>query len=127
MRKEFLISVVMAANGALLLPAAASAEGLGLPGKHADEAIPTLDTVIVKEPAERLPLRGASQSTVLHDFGEPDLRHSPAGGAAPKQPPITRWDYPTFSVFFERKSVIDVVVKDKPAPLRNTEELQPVP
>lgn len=74
-----------------------------------------------------LPHRGQSQATVLREFGEPLQRHAPAGGGKPQHPPITRWDYDGYSVFFERSTVIDVVIKGDPPPLTNIEELQGAP
>lgn len=48
-----------------------------------------------------LPQRGNSQNHVLQIWGEPVKRHTSIG-----QPPITRWDYPGFSVYFEYRHVI---------------------
>jgi hypothetical protein len=42
--------------------------------------------------------------TVEKQFGAPTTRHPTVG-----KPPITRWDYPNFSVFFEGDRVIDSV------------------
>ena len=53
---------------------------------------------------QALPQRGQSQTLVLTTHGEPLLRHASVG-----QPPITRWDYPDFSVYFERQHVINSV------------------
>ncbi|WP_353348030.1 hypothetical protein [Oceaniserpentilla sp. 4NH20-0058] len=50
------------------------------------------------------PTRGTSMNTVKQTYGEPIKVH-PAKG----KPPITRWDYPTFSAFFESKSLIHTV------------------
>lgn len=74
-----------------------------------------------------LPQRGSSQSAVLKHFGEPQTRHATVGGGSAQQPPITRWDYAGYSVFFENSHVVDVVVKDAPAPLRNVDELKSGP
>ncbi|HEY0974299.1 MAG TPA: hypothetical protein VGE57_07380 [Solimonas sp.] len=71
------------------------------------------------------PVRGASQAQVLRAFGQPAEQYAPVGGGSAKQPPITRWDYAAFSVFFERDKVVDVVVKGQPAPVRNVEQLEP--
>ena len=46
-------------------------------------------------------------------------------GGAPKHPPITRWDYAGYSVFFERTTVVDVVIKGDPPPLSHVDELKP--
>jgi len=51
------------------------------------------------------PARGALMKTVEKQFGAPANRHPTVG-----KPPITRWDYPNFSVFFEGDRVIDSVV-----------------
>ncbi|MES0872661.1 hypothetical protein [Sinimarinibacterium thermocellulolyticum] len=73
------------------------------------------------------PSRGMHQSAVVRQFGEPLRRHPPVGGGKPRQPPITRWDYDGWSVFFENDIAIDVVVKDAPAPIHNVEALQQAP
>lgn len=52
-----------------------------------------------------LPARGMSMRTVVERHGEPS-RMEPAVG----DPPITRWDYADFSVFFEHRHVIHSVV-----------------
>lgn len=53
---------------------------------------------------KKLPARGESQTSVLHRYGEPVKRHASVG-----QPPITRWDYAEFSVYFEHSHVINSV------------------
>lgn len=91
----------------LLAPALASAETLALP--------------VAAEPATQassaLPLRGEAQAQVLARFGAPRQRHAAVGGDSPRHPPITRWDYADFSVFFENDHVVDAVRPDAPAPL----------
>src|SRR5256885_94262 len=52
--------------------------------------------------------RGSTMSEVEKHFGAPVARHPTVGGA-PHQPPITRWDYNGFSVFFEHDRVIHAV------------------
>jgi hypothetical protein len=54
--------------------------------------------------AER-PNRGSSMATVQSKFGEPTNRHSAVG-----DPPITRWDYPHFAVYFEHDRVLHAVL-----------------
>lgn len=51
------------------------------------------------------PQRGSTMSTVQSRFGEPVNRHAAVG-----QPPITRWDYPQFSVYFENDRVLHAVI-----------------
>lgn len=52
-----------------------------------------------------LPSRGAAKIDVLERFGLADEEHPAVG-----QPPIARWDYRDFSVYFEGNRVIDSVV-----------------
>ena len=51
------------------------------------------------------PNRGSSMSTVEGRFGAPSNRHAAVG-----TPPITRWDYPQFSVYFEHDRVLHTVL-----------------
>ncbi|CDZ92828.1 MULTISPECIES: hypothetical protein [Pseudomonadaceae] len=51
------------------------------------------------------PSRGATKTQVLERFGLADEEHPAVG-----QPPITRWDYRTFSVYFEGNRVINSVI-----------------
>lgn len=51
-----------------------------------------------------MPNRGDSTSEVLERFGLADEEHAAVGN-----PPIKRWDYRYFSVYFENDSVIDNV------------------
>jgi hypothetical protein len=51
------------------------------------------------------PLRGTSMADVRAGFGEPGGVKDPVG-----DPPITRWIYPGYTVYFEYDRVIDAVV-----------------
>ena len=51
------------------------------------------------------PKRGNSMSTVQSRYGEPVTRHAAVG-----QPPITRWDYAQFAVYFENDRVLHAVI-----------------
>ncbi|MGH8284948.1 MAG: hypothetical protein ACRETT_04190 [Steroidobacteraceae bacterium] len=62
------------------------------------------DQVMVKEASGERPARGMSMRAVEERFGAPAARHATVG-----QPPITRWDYAGFSVFFEHDKVIHAV------------------
>jgi hypothetical protein len=50
------------------------------------------------------PSRGSSMASVEARFGAPTTKHEAVG-----RPPITRWDYPGFSVFFEYDHVVHAV------------------
>jgi hypothetical protein len=51
------------------------------------------------------PHRGESMVSVRGGYGEPTTVKGPVG-----EPPITRWVYPGYTVYFEYQTVIDVVV-----------------
>ena len=57
-----------------------------------------------------LPKRGASMAAVEAAFGVPPRKHPPVGGGDSRTPPITRWDYPEFSVYFENEHVVNSVL-----------------
>ena len=69
------------------------------------ETIVVDDQVTVRESSIDRPRGGMSMQAVESRYGAPQQRHSAVG-----KPPITRWDYPTFTVFFENDRVIHTVV-----------------
>lgn len=90
---------------------------------HAEQlAMPTGSQPSVSGTAS-LPDKGESMQAVSRQFGEPRQRHAAAGGDSPQHPPITRWDYDGFSVFFENQHVIHAVRPDAPAPLARRDGL----
>ncbi|MBS7661228.1 phosphodiesterase [Pseudomonas lalucatii] len=77
---------------ALLLPLGSVAETLQIPlGQQGATSF-------------ELPQRGESRRAVLERFGLADQEHPAVG-----RPPITRWDYREFSVYFEYDHVINSV------------------
>lgn len=64
------------------------------------------DKVAVRDSAVAVPVRGATMKSVEGQFGAPETRHAAVGN-----PPITRWDYAAFSVFFEHDHVIHSVTR----------------
>ncbi len=50
--------------------------------------------------------RGASMGEVEKQWGNPEKKHAAVGA-----PPITRWDYPSYSVFFEHSKLLHIVKK----------------
>jgi len=52
------------------------------------------------------PARGMTMQKVQADWGQPAMRRAPVG-----EPPITRWEYPEFVVYFEHNRVIHAVLK----------------
>ena len=57
------------------------------------------------------PSRGTSMAQVEQRFGAPTERFAAVG-----QPPITRWVYPAFVVFFEYQHVVHAVAQHAAAP-----------
>ena len=51
------------------------------------------------------PHRGSTMAQVESLYGAPTNRHAAVG-----TPPITRWDYPQFSVYFENDRVLHAVL-----------------
>lgn len=52
------------------------------------------------------PRNGTSKDTVLQQFGEPMAQHGPVG-----EPPISSWEYPAYTVYFEHDKVLHSVLK----------------
>lgn len=77
---------------------------LGAAGAAMAETIVVDDQVQVRESTVEKPKRGVTMSQVEAKFGPPATKHDAVGA-----PPITRWDYPSFSVFFEHDRVIHAV------------------
>ncbi|MCS6946090.1 MAG: hypothetical protein NZM12_00565 [Steroidobacteraceae bacterium] len=59
---------------------------------------------VVRESTVARPVRGQTMRAVEERFGAPRQRHAAIGN-----PPITRWDYAEFSVYFEHDRVIHAV------------------
>jgi len=77
---------------------------LAAAGAATAETVVVDDQVMVKPTTIDRPRRGSTMQQVEARFGMPVERHATVG-----KPPITRWDYSGFSVFFERDRVIDAV------------------
>ena len=89
------------------------------------------DTLLVdRVQAERgaaLPSRGTSMAQVEARFGAPLRKYPAIAGPNDHEdnPPITRWAYPNFIVYFEHSHVIDAVLTKAspqeigPAPVQN--------
>jgi hypothetical protein len=64
-----------------------------------------------KQTVDSRPKPGMTMTAVESSFGAPAERHAAVGGANAQQPPITRWDYAAFSVYFENDRVIHAVAR----------------
>jgi outer membrane protein assembly factor BamE (lipoprotein component of BamABCDE complex) len=88
-----------------LLVAALLATGLAGFGTTRAETVAVADGIAVKESDVATPGRGMTMDQVAAKFGSPTNKQPAVG-----QPPISRWDYPGFVVYFERNYVIHSVV-----------------
>ena len=75
----------------------------------ADDGDVLLVDRVAREMATELPKNGQTMSDVESAFGAPDERFDAVGGDRPQHPPITRWRYSAFTVYFEHDKVIDAV------------------
>jgi hypothetical protein len=92
---------------AIVLRPALVAAGLALASATLPAAADTLLVEAVataRESAADRPARGMTMATVERRWGEPVARTAAVG-----QPPITRWEYPGFVVFFEYRHVVHAV------------------
>ena len=93
------------------LLAGAALTGLGLLSGVAQtcraETVAVDNGIAVKESDVATPTRGMTMEQVTSKFGAP-VTKVPAVG----QPPISRWDYPGFVVYFEHDHVIHSVTAD---------------
>ena len=80
---------------ALGFAATASADTLLLEGISVDSVT-----------ADQRPRRGMSMDSVESRFGAPSSRISAVG-----EPPISRWEYPGFIVYFEYEHVVHAAVR----------------
>jgi hypothetical protein len=80
-----------------------------LSGLCAAAMVATDDGITVKESSAPMPDRGMTMAQVTGKFGDPRTK-TPAVG----KPPISRWEYPGFVVYFEYDHVIHSVAMDAP-------------
>ncbi len=64
-----------------------------------------------RQTSDLRPRPGMTMTAVESAYGTPAERRAPVGGAVVQQPPITRWDYPAFSVYFEHDRVVHAVAR----------------
>lgn len=95
MRTPLALAAACAALAASLAPAPAAAQLVMVDGQLQTRA-----------PAGEVPARGQSMAAVEQRFGAPTQRVAPVGS-----PPIARWEYPAFVVYFEGDRVIHTVAR----------------
>lgn len=80
------------------------AASLALAGPTAADTLLIESVDAAQATAAERPTRGLSMDSVEARWGAPVNRSAPVGN-----PPITRWEYPSFFVYFEYQHVIDSV------------------
>ena len=98
---SLIAAALVLASAPLLLPATAHAESLRVK--------------VHQEQHYNMPKRGMTMDQVATKFGAPTT-NVPAVG----KPPISRWEYPGFVVYFEAEHVIHSVVANSLASLKNS-------
>jgi len=78
--------------------------GFAASGTTVAETLVVNDQLTLRDSSVDRPKRGSTMGEVEKHFGAPVEKHATVG-----QPPITRWDYTGFSVFFEHDRVIHAV------------------
>ena len=87
-----------------ILAVALVAASLGAGGTALADTLLVTSVDAAQVSAGERPTRGKSMASVEARYGAPTTRSSAVG-----QPPITRWDYPEFAVFFEFDHVVHSV------------------
>ena len=78
--------------------------GFASSGAAIAETLVVNDQLSLRDSTVERPKRGSTMTDVEKHFGAPVEKHATVG-----TPPITRWDYSGFSVFFEHDRVIHAV------------------
>jgi len=95
-RSLFVAALMMLAATPFALPTPAHAESVRMK--------------VAQEQGMNLPQRGMTMAQVEHQYGAPQRKLDTRGGDSPKHPPIHRWEYSNYIVYFERNHVIHSVI-----------------
>jgi len=79
------------------------------PLQAADGSTQHQQTVTTVRRALDMPARGLSMKQVRKRYGKPQKIVSPSGHFSKRRPPITRWVYSNFTVYFENNLVLHSV------------------
>ncbi|HEX5354374.1 MAG TPA: hypothetical protein VFW60_09855 [Rhodanobacteraceae bacterium] len=71
----------------------------------------TLKMKVKQEQHYNMPKRGMTMAQVKHQFGAPLKVLATRGGSSRHQPPIHRWEYAKYIVYFEYSHVIHSVLR----------------
>ena len=71
----------------------------------------SLSTKVNQEHGMNLPKRGMTMDQVKREYGAPLKVLATRGGSSKQQPPIHRWEYSNYIVYFEYSHVIHSVLR----------------
>ncbi|HEU0277863.1 MAG TPA: hypothetical protein VFQ95_08585 [Rhodanobacteraceae bacterium] len=94
---SLLAAALVLGSGALLMPAPAHSESLRMK--------------VQQEQGLNLPRRGMTMTEVRRAYGAPLKVLATRGGSSKFQPPIHRWEYSKYIVYFEYSHVIHSVLR----------------
>jgi hypothetical protein len=94
--RSLLTAALAVAATPFVLPASAHAESIHMK--------------VQQEQGMNLPRRGLTMAQVERQYGAPIRRLQTRGGDTHKHPPINRWEYASYIVYFERNHVIHSVI-----------------
>ena len=97
------IALIVLVGISFLGPQAALASEENTPGRTSGDVL--LIESIQSAPAIQTPGNGISMASVRQQYGDPISEGSSVG-----DPPITRWEYEGFSVYFEHDLVLHSVI-----------------
>ena len=107
------VAVPVPASASTQVQAAAAAATAAQVATAAEQNTAVMPAAAASGPS--MPVRGMDMANVEHIFGAP-LEKLPAvpTDATKLHPPITRWEYPGYVVYFEYNFVVHTVVKKHP-------------
>ena len=94
--RSLLAAALALAVAPFVVPSAAHAESLRMK--------------VRQEQHMNLPRRGRTMAQVEREYGPPLRKLQTRGGDTAKHPPIHRWEYANYIVYFERNHVIHSVI-----------------
>ncbi|HXS73580.1 MAG TPA: hypothetical protein VN725_06000 [Rhodanobacteraceae bacterium] len=96
MTRSLMFAALLFSTVPFLAPAAAHAESVRMK--------------VRQEQGMNLPHRGMTMAQVEREYGAPARKLDTRGGDSPRHPPIHRWEYANYIVYFERNHVIHSVI-----------------
>lgn len=94
------------------VPALVAGTGFAIAAAIGASAVASAEELVLLENVPThvpVPHNGMSMAEVERRFGAPDAKLPVAGGDAPLHPPIHRWRYAGYTVYFERDRVLHSV------------------